>query len=290
MSTITFEMVREAYSVAKRVYEKEIIRQKGINDLVNRVNFTESSAADTIDKLRHMLEGERYERKNNLDTTSHFLAMIHQDYGLPALRNALAALEQHLDYYEQLDTGGPQPGQRKLLAKYRAVADHPDGPRGPDGLTASQRATITHEEEQLRVEGVFDPSDEEDARKRTLANIVRRQGQGKFRTQLLALYGHRCAVSGCSAEAVLEAAHIKPYLGPKTNHPTNGLILRADLHTLFDLRLISVDPKTLTVLVSPTLDGTEYVSYRGKALLLPKEESGRPSPAVLNQHRKQSGL
>jgi len=97
-------------------------------------------------------------------------------------------------------------------------------------------------------------------------------------------------VSGCSVEAVLEAAHITPYLGTKTDHPTNGLILRADLHTLFDLGLIAVDTKTMTVLVSPVLDGTEYQGHRGKALHLPKEDSGRPSPAALDQHRQGSDL
>jgi predicted restriction endonuclease len=137
---------------------------------------------------------------------------------------------------------------------------------------------------------VFDPVDLEDGRKRTLASIVRRQGQSQFRTQLLALYAGRCVVSGCAVDAALEAAHIIPYLGPKTDHPTNGLTLRADIHTLFDLGLIAVDSKTMTVLVSPSLDGTEYESYRGKALRLPAKKQGRPSPEALDQHRKESGL
>jgi hypothetical protein len=218
------------------------------------------------------------------------LERIHQDYGVSALRKALDAVEQHLDYYEGVKTGGPQPGQRRLIDEFRAVADQHGRARGPDGLTAVQRTTLAHEERQLDGEGVFDPTDTEDARKRTLANIVRRQGRTKFRTRLLALYGRRCAVSGCSVEAVLEAAHITPYLGPKTDHPANGLILRGDLHTLFDLRLVAVDTTAMTILVSPLLDGTEYESYRGRPLHLPATGAGRPSPAALDQHRKESGL
>lgn len=48
-------------------------------------------------------------------------------------------------------------------------------------------------------------------------------------------------MTGSRAEAVLEAAHDIGYKGPKTNRPQNRLLLRSDLHTLFDLRLVAVD-------------------------------------------------
>jgi len=54
-------------------------------------------------------------------------------------------------------------------------------------------------------------------------------------------YERRCAITGCTIDHVLEAAHISPYLGEHTNHVTNGLLLRADIHTLFDRGLIKVD-------------------------------------------------
>lgn len=289
-TTITPAMVREAYKAARRVYAQEITRHAGIDDLVKRVKYNPSSAADAIDNYRCMRNGDGYERKNNLFTVRHFLEMIHQDDGPQALRKALDAVEKHLDYYEGIGTGGPQPGQRKLLAEFRSLVEQGVRVRGPDGLTASQRAALSQEHSELQAQGVFDPANLEDGRKRTLASIVRRQGQSQFRTQLLALYAGRCAVSGCAVDAVLEAAHIIPYLGLKTDHLTNGLVLRGDIHTLFDLGLIAVDTKTMTVRVSPTLDGTEYQGYRGKALLLPAKKEGRPSPAALDQHRKESGL
>jgi hypothetical protein len=101
--------------------------------------------------------------------------------------------------------------------------------------------------------GAFSPTSIVDARLSIVRSVVQRQGQGDFRRALLHAYGGRCTISGCSIEAVLEAAHIIPYRGPETNHVQNGLLLRADLHTLFDLDLLWIDPDTLSVLVAPLL-------------------------------------
>ena len=54
-------------------------------------------------------------------------------------------------------------------------------------------------------------------------------------------------VSGCEFLQLVEAAHIDPYRGTANNHLENGILLRTDLHTLFDLGLFAIDPKNLTV-------------------------------------------
>jgi hypothetical protein len=87
----------------------------------------------------------------------------------------------------------------------------------------------------------FDPSDTRDGRKKIAQLVAIRQGQPAFRKALMAAYERRCAITGCIVEDVLEAAHISPYRGEHTNHVTNGMLLRADIHTLFDLGLIRVD-------------------------------------------------
>jgi putative restriction endonuclease len=92
-----------------------------------------------------------------------------------------------------------------------------------------------------------------DDRKRQIAEVVRRQGQSKFRRMLIEAYDGKCVITGCDALEVLEAAHIVPYLGGHTNHPQNGLLLRADLHSLFDMGLLSIDPISLTVILSARL-------------------------------------
>ncbi len=85
------------------------------------------------------------------------------------------------------------------------------------------------------IEGLFDP--DIDARKRTLVAIAQREGQPAFRQSLLQAYAGTCVISGCTITVLLEAAHIVPYRGPQTNTVGNGLLLRADLHKLFELLL-----------------------------------------------------
>jgi hypothetical protein len=136
---------------------------------------------------------------------------------------------------------------------------------------------------------VFEPGAIVDGRERVAREIAIRRGQAAFRQSLLGLYGGRCAMTGCDVEAVLEAAHIVRYQGPGTNHPSNGLPLRADIHTLFDLGLLAVDPATFTILVAPILGGTEYQALRGRGLMLPAGPI-QPSRAALQIHRTFAGL
>ncbi|MDG2531278.1 HNH endonuclease [Caulobacter endophyticus] len=120
-----------------------------------------------------------------------------------------------------------------------------------------------------------------DAREKITSAIVRRRGQGKFRAALMKAYLGRCAISGCAVPDVLEAAHIKPYLGDHTNVVQNGLLLRADLHTLFDLKLLTIDPSTRAVVMASALQGTEYWAYHGRALSLPLSAKDWPAQDCL---------
>lgn len=133
-------------------------------------------------------------------------------------------------------------------------------------------------------EDAFDPANVEDGRNKVLTEVARRQGQGKFRVALLDAYAGRCTISGTRVPDVLQAAHITPYRGPMTNHVTNGLLLRADLHTLFDLGLIRIDPDSLCVAVSPALKDSSYWEFDGQPILLPAKPSGRPSSKALAAH------
>lgn len=127
----------------------------------------------------------------------------------------------------------------------------------------------------------FDPNNIEDARRFALAVIHRRQGQQRFRQKLLRAYDGRCAISGCDVEPLLDAAHIVPYRGPDTNTVQNGLLLRTDLHTLFDLNLLTIDPKTLVVNVSRSITQPEYASLSGVTMRSPRDIAQRPSMDAL---------
>ena len=129
----------------------------------------------------------------------------------------------------------------------------------------------------------FDPDSVSDERERTFRAIRLRRGQPAFRVALLDAYDRRCAITGCAVEHVLEAAHITPHLGPLTNHVTNGLLLRADLHTLFDCGLLAIDPSSRTVLVAETLRLSTYGKLVGKPLRAPKDVAKGPSKRNLEK-------
>lgn len=122
-----------------------------------------------------------------------------------------------------------------------------------------------------------------DARVWALTVVAHRQGQGVFRARLLEAYGSRCAITGSNAVAVLEAAHILPYRGEHSNRVDNGLLLRSDLHTLFDLGLLWITPEN-TVAIAPPLLGTDYEDLAGASLRLPVKVEHYPNPVHLAKH------
>lgn len=134
----------------------------------------------------------------------------------------------------------------------------------------------------LGEEGYFDSDNFTDERTRLLREVVQRRGQDKFRLQLLQAYGRRCAVTGCDVEDALEAAHIIDYLGSSTQHVKNGVLLRADIHTLFDLRLLEICPKTLNIILAPSLRGSTYATLHGQPLSLPATADKQPDIEALS--------
>ena len=151
-------------------------------------------------------------------------------------------------------------------------------------LPSENLERLTVEEENIESSLNFNPENLTDARKRNTTAIVQRQGQPRFRSDLLRAYGGKCSITDCDAEAGLEAAHIVPYLGDKTNCLANGLLLRADIHTLFDRYLISIDPNTNKIIVSSSLLNTCYKELNGKMLKSPQNPSAIPSPKSLAHH------
>lgn len=108
--------------------------------------------------------------------------------------------------------------------------------------------------------------------------IKARRGQADFRARLLAAYGRRCCISGCRVEALLEAAHIRPHAVEPNYDTRNGLLLRADLHTLYDLHLLGVDEFGNVALSSEVTD-LYYKELVGKVRRItpPERSEDRPS-------------
>ena len=136
----------------------------------------------------------------------------------------------------------------------------------------------------------FDPKSTKDGRERIVETITKRRGQPQMRQSLLAAYDYTCAVTGCNAPDALEATYIIPYRGKYTHHSSNGLLLRADIHTLFDLGKIAIDTRAMTLVISDELLDTNYRILADRPIKYPKEISQRPSTEALDLHRRLVGL
>jgi hypothetical protein len=125
---------------------------------------------------------------------------------------------------------------------------------------------------------------------RRVATVSARGSQGKFRAAVRAAYGDRCAISGCDISEALEAAHIDPYENPSQHHPGNGLLLRRDLHALFDRGLIGIEPESSgshVVHFHPSLHRfPEYKALHGKPLRAPEDGFAYYAPAEKAVARK----
>jgi putative restriction endonuclease len=113
--------------------------------------------------------------------------------------------------------------------------------------------------------------------------------------RLLDAYG-ACAITGEHTEPVLDAAHIQRYLGPRSNHPCNGLILTKEFHALFDRGLVTIEPPNARrpeyrVRVSGKIherwkNGHRYNDFNDRPLMsLPTDPRLHPNRDALEWHR-----
>ena len=127
----------------------------------------------------------------------------------------------------------------------------------------------------------FDPKDSFGGKTFKMRNLANRLGQRKFREALLSAYEGTCAITGSTEISALQAAHISPYDGSKTNSVQNGILLRADIHNLFDLGLIAIDPKTFLVIVSDRVADPTYRAFNNTKIKLPEKSRQQPSRLAL---------
>ena len=119
--------------------------------------------------------------------------------------------------------------------------------------------------------------------------VVRpRLGQGGFRVAVMDAYGRACAVTTEHSLPALDAAHIQPFAEAGTHEVSNGLLLRSDIHRLFDRGYVTVTPD-LKFRVSPRLrrdyaNGKTYYALEGRPIGTPKDPSRWPSPSALSWH------
>jgi len=127
---------------------------------------------------------------------------------------------------------------------------------------------------------------EEDLRLWRDTQQVIRQGQADFRKQLLEAYAGKCAVSGYDIELALDAAHVRKYNGRHTNFVQNGILLRKDLHKLFDHGVFGIRPYDLTIVINEQARNSKYAELNGMRLTKPKDLHLSPDVGLLEEHLK----
>ena len=118
-----------------------------------------------------------------------------------------------------------------------------------------------------------------------------RLGQGSFRIAVTDAYDRACAVTTEHALPVLEAAHIKPYSQGGTHFVSNGLLLRRDIHTLFDLGYVTVTPdyrfEASRRLKEEFDNGKTYYRLQGTRIHLPRLKRDHPEGEFLAWHNNE---
>jgi putative restriction endonuclease len=121
-----------------------------------------------------------------------------------------------------------------------------------------------------------------------------RLGQGAFRVMVTDAYQRRCVVTRERTLPALEAAHIKPYSEHGSHDPANGLLLRKDIHALFDSGYVTVTPD-LQFHVSARIrqefeNGRHYYELDGRTIATPTNASWGPDAAALTWHNNERFL
>lgn len=153
----------------------------------------------------------------------------------------------------------------------------------------------THVSERLQSQDLSETKavevSEEPERYGSLYLAMGRIGQGAFRVLVTDAYNRRCAISGERTLPVLQASHIKPYVESGPNKISNGLLLRSDLHILFDRGYVTIT-NDYRVEVSKRIkaefeNGRDYYTFHGQKLtVLPIREYEKPSIEFIEWHNQ----
>lgn len=158
-------------------------------------------------------------------------------------------------------------------------------------LTAGPHGQKLWEDVQFRLLAMGSGIDEEGLEQRVFGEpvLVRpRLGQGSFRVVVTDVYQRRCAVTQERVLPVLEAAHIKPVAQGGVHRVDNGLLLRSDVHTLFDRGYVTVTPQH-RIRVSRRLrqdwhNGGYYYRFEGVEIWAPSDPEEQPNRELLEWH------
>lgn len=235
---ITNDAIRANYDVAKRVYENEITRNEGIEYLNSNFKMNKNSATDGINNFKYLITGQKYTRTSNAFATEYYLEKITQDYGTTELENALLAVRQHIEYYENL--------RKVKLHKIRDFYDK----------YYAKPITSFDEKEQKEIEEIYKTKSKEeltrelrsirptDPEQITINSKVYKR-DNKTISLIKILRDFKCQICHSSilkkdGTYYIEAAHIKPKHQKGGETPDNIILLCPNHHKEFDFGNLTI--------------------------------------------------
>jgi hypothetical protein len=259
----------------EKVREQDATRQFGGHFFLDDDEAVSIDPADAVADAEERAMAQRKSAPAEAATrlTSSELRLALWSWDMDALRQLWSEREQKLTYLEDA---------ARLLAHIRHRSGIDPVLRVPAQMMKNDavealRGTL---EESGRLSSSSPPASlapldvEVDGKRVEQVLRVIRDGQADFRKRLIEHYGAVCMVTGTAHAAVIDAAHITPYNGTSTNALSNGLLLRKDIHALFDAGLLVVSP-SLVISVSSTLSDACYrdLDRRPLRLLAPSKIS-----------------
>jgi putative restriction endonuclease len=155
----------------------------------------------------------------------------------------------------------------------------------PEGLRLWNRLIETTQMSSIASQAGFA---EEQTRFGAPTLITPRLGQGAFRVLVTEAYGRQCAITGGKVLPALDAAHIKPYGEGGLHSKSNGILLRKDIHSVFDAGYVTIN-EDFRFSVSKKVkevfnNGEEYLRLHGKELRCPERKADWPDIDLLRWH------
>jgi putative restriction endonuclease len=232
--------------------------------------FQNRNGCDTLEELRKMISVYRAEWWDMNPTVGCIVLtnpiFFDQDDWLPAPENWSKSIVQGKSYSTEEIIGQKIWSKiEEILPKYLFLDPAEEG------------------KSQLLLENIESP-----AYGRSVLTKVR-LGQGAFRVWITDAYSRKCSITGEKTLPVLEAAHIKPYAKSGPHFTSNGILLRSDMHKLFDLGYITIT-KEHNIEVSSRIkeefqNGKEYYQFHGKKLLhIPQRILDKPNINYIDWH------
>ncbi|MBI4018374.1 MAG: HNH endonuclease [Candidatus Aenigmarchaeota archaeon] len=230
--------------------------------------FGEANGADTLDEMRHRIS---HYRREPIDRRKDF-------------HIGCRILEAPFFFDESLWINVPKSWSRNIVSGKVYNAENPEGRQLWDEVFVRHQSRQMGFAEEQRPFG----RDKDLPRFGEPRLILPRLGQGTFRLVVTDAYERRCAITEEKTLPTLEAAHIKPYSDGGEHEARNGILLRRDIHPLFDRGYVTIT-RDLRFEVSKCIhqefeNGKNYYALHGRRIRTPGNPALRPDAALLDWH------